>query len=90
MARKIRLEPERMTDREKMSDYFMELFEFEDYFGRNLDALNDCLSEEALPVDFVVNREIMQEILNDEYAYKVFRVISEAVRDNPALHIVYK
>ena len=90
MARKIRLDPEQMTGREKMSDYFMQLFQFEEYFGRNLDALNDCLSEVDVPTDFVVNRAILQQILNDEYAYKVFRVISEAVRDNPALHIVYK
>lgn len=50
-------------------DYLAKLFDFPDYYGRNLDALNDCLEEQ--------NNEI--EIINHDkaagYYLKVYKVL---------------
>ena len=36
-----------MTDRQSMHDYLAQVLELPEYYGRNLDALHDCLGELA-------------------------------------------
>lgn len=48
------LDAEKMTDRETMHDVFARSFALPDYYGRNLDALWDCLSERGEPCHIVL------------------------------------
>lgn len=34
-----------LKDWEKFHDYFVKTFNFPDYYGRNMDAWNDCMSD---------------------------------------------
>lgn len=43
----VMLDCARLTDRETAHDYLKECFGLPDYYGRNLDALYDCLSERS-------------------------------------------
>ncbi len=43
--RVIILEGKRLKGREETHDYLARMLEFPEYYGRNLDALYDCLSE---------------------------------------------
>ncbi len=43
---KIILDGHYMSARDEMHSYLKEKFQLPDYYGRNLDALYDCLSEE--------------------------------------------
>ena len=41
------LNGEKMEDREALHAHLKERFDFPDYYGANLDALNDCLGEKS-------------------------------------------
>lgn len=57
-------------------DYLAEVFDFPEYYGRNLDALYDCLGE---------MKEVEIEIVNSELAFgyyeKVLRVFKGAATE---------
>lgn len=46
---KIVLDGRKMTDREAAHTYLQEVFGFPAHYGRNLDALCDCLTEGEIP-----------------------------------------
>ena len=50
------LDASRMTDKETSHDYLKEVLELPEYYGKNLDALHDCL-EEMTDVEIVVENE---------------------------------
>ena len=57
-----------------------------EWYGANLDALYDCLTElEEISIR-VENREALRETLGG-YAAGLFRVLREAAEDNPRLHV---
>ena len=90
MAKRIRLDADRLTNREDMSDYMQKVFSFPEYFGRNLDALNDCLEEVDEEYNIVLDRECIRKICSDPYAYKVLLVMGRAAENNPNLHILFR
>ncbi len=86
-ARKqIYLSPLRLTDKQTMSSFMKEHLELPDYYGGNLDALSDVLSE--ITQDVVFEADISEaHHFKEEYPGKVLRVISRACEDNPHLHL---
>ena len=71
-----------LSDAAKVHDYLMEMLEFPEYYGKNLDALHDCLTDlEDVEVTITVPEEdgaIFQRIL---------RVFKAADRENETLHL---
>ena len=60
-----------------------ELLDLPEYYGRNLDALADCLSEIHQPTCLVVEHpQALEEQLGD-YAARFLRVLDQAARENP-------
>ena len=75
----ISLDGRMMLTRSSAYDYMNRVFQFPDYFGKNLDALADCLSElneEAIVI--FINRHDMLEALEGygEKILDVFRDVS--------------
>lgn len=68
--------------REELHDYLQEMLPLPAYYGRNLDALYDCLTE--LPETEITWSHMEQA--DDSFA-QVLRVFQAAARDNPALTI---
>ena len=90
MTKRIRLDASRLTNREDMSDYMKQAFEFPEYFGRNLDALKDCLEEVSEETDIVLDRECIGIMCEEPYAYKVLLILGRAAENNPNLHILFR
>lgn len=78
--KRIKLDGKKMTSRTKTHEYLMKKFKFPDYYGKNLDALADCLSEIGEPTEVrIVNEKDMTENLGNQYKgfIRVFKDISE-------------
>lgn len=86
------LNGERMTEREQAHRYLAELLDFPAYYGGNLDALADCLSEfcggweilllhpEALIANLGSYGEVMIEVFrefSEDGAFYTFRCVEE-------------
>ena len=75
----------RCMTRENAHDYLKQMLRLPDWYGANLDALHDCLTD--LPETTLVIEHAAQA---EEYFLRVRRVLHAAARDNPALtvHII--
>ncbi|WP_405294856.1 barstar family protein [Methanobrevibacter sp.] len=67
---------------EKGHDYLMEALDFPDYYGKNLDALYDCLCEIECEIELINASEVDKDIIdtftdaaseNDFLDFKIIR-----------------
>ena len=80
--KRITLDGNILADAAKVHDYLMEILEFPEYYGKNLDALHDCLTDlEDVEITITSPDEdgaIFQRIL---------RVFKTADRENETLYL---
>ncbi|MBQ9091755.1 MAG: barstar family protein [Anaerotignum sp.] len=68
------LDGKKMVSKEETHKYLKETFGFPEYYGENLDALHDCLTEmEDLEVE-LLNADDMLSALGD-YGKKLFKLL---------------
>ena len=69
-------------------DLFTRALDLPEWYGRNLDALYDVLTERGEPLRLLVrNREALAAGLG-EYAEDLLRTLADAAAENPALTLV--
>lgn len=87
---KIYIDASRLTNRDDMHEYMKEVFEFPEYFGRNLDALYDCLGEIIEDVDVIFTSDALRIICENEYAFRCLMVFGKAADENPFIHLLFR
>lgn len=83
--RKVILNCEKLIERKKAHQYLAQMLDFPDYYGKNLDALFDCLTELGECTIILQGESVLRQ--TDGYGVKVLKVLEEAAQVNPGLKI---
>ena len=76
------LDASRVTDRPSLHAELRSALELPDYYGRNLDALYDCLTDIFEPVTLlIVDADRLEPALGD-YADKLIATLKDAAEEN--------
>ena len=74
----------KLQDKEQAHKYLCEAMKFPDYYGGNLDALHDCLSElDDVQVEFVNTEKV-----SGGYFSKVKQVFMDSTEENSGLKVL--
>ncbi len=87
ILKRVALDPVYLCDKESMAAFMKEHLVLPEYFGGNLDALSDVLSEICEETVFEVKVDDLVHFLPEEYPGRVLKVISHAAEENPHLHV---
>lgn len=84
---KVILDGRNMTDKAATQEYLKEQFRFPEYYGRNLDALYDCLTEIEVETEIQIeHKKQIAEYLGD-YVEALVDTIRDAAQENPNLQL---
>ena len=85
---KITIDGNEITTRDELHSFLAEKLSFPDTYGRNLDALFDCLTDIHTETEIeILNRKQLTENLGN-YAKALEKVLSQASLDNEYITIV--
>lgn len=79
-----------ITSKEQLHQLLAERFAFPPYYGKNLDALHDCLCELSQPVQLIISeKEALCKQLGD-YGSRFLLVLEDSADENELLQIEYR
>lgn len=84
------LEGRQMTDRAVAHDHLQERLGLPGYYGRNLDALYDLLTEVGSPTEVILLDPAAVEKHLGRYGTAMLEVLREAAEKNPNLTVTLK
>ena len=87
MRRRVTLSGNKMTSQEVLHTYLAKKLAFPSYYGKNLDALHDCLTERSTPLHITVTySERLKKHLGD-YGETLLQVLQDAAGENELISI---
>lgn len=87
MKRRVTLSGNKMKSKELMHTYLAKKLKFPTYYGKNLDALHDCLSEIGHPLHITVTyTDRLKEHLGD-YGEALLQVLKDAEKENERISV---
>lgn len=86
--KKIVLKIEDFTSTSELHTYLQDALGLPDYYGDNLDALYDCLTELEDEMEIVVPQAVAEDDALGEYGERLLQVFEEAGAENDALKVV--
>ena len=82
----IQLDGSRLCVREEAMELLSRALALPEWWGRNLDALHDCLTEPGRPVRLeLYHQEAMEASL---FGRRLLRVLEDSAAENPCLELV--
>ena len=89
MTETVILDGQKMLNRRAVHDHLAEQLHLPDYYGRNLDALYDQLTERNTPLQLVVqHRDVLLTWLG-EYGTALCQTLEDADRVTPNLQVLF-
>lgn len=85
MSRTVYLDARKLKDKQAAHEYLAGMLSLPDYYGKNLDALYDCLTE--LKNCRVILLHEKEAALLGTYGERIVKVLKEGERDNPGIKI---
>ena len=84
------LDAQYLLEKETAHEYLQKKLVLPDYYGKNLDALYDCLTELA-DVEIYIDTSFVDESQkeNSTYFHKMMRVFQAAARENEDLKLSF-
>jgi len=82
---RIELDGREMTDRKRTHDYLASKLQLPDYYGRNLDALYDMLTDRKGELEICLHHAAEMNAQLGTYGSKLFQTMLDAARENPLL-----
>ena len=84
---KVTLDGRSIADNRELHELLRRELHFPEWYGCNLDALYDCLTDltEDTEIEILHNAELEQAL--DGYAYGFFRVLRDAAEENPHITV---
>ena len=86
----ITLDIEKMRSLPMLHKYLHTALALPEYYGANLDALYDCLTEIAEPSELVVPQKVAAEAYLGWYGQQFLQVLEDAAAANDALTITLR
>ena len=82
------MDGEKITDREMLHDILAEQLALPEWYGRNLDALYDCLTERREAAEIrILQISVLEERLGG-YAKALENVLSAIAGENPEISVL--
>lgn len=85
----VTLDGTEMTDRCAAHEYLKKQLDLPDYYGGNLDALYDILTEYEKECTIILRNRVAMEDNLGSYSLSLIDTIKDAARDNPALELIF-
>ena len=85
--RKITLDIEKMRSLPMLHKYLHTALALPEYYGANLDALYDCLTEMSESTELVVPKKVADEAYLGWYGQQFLQMLEDAAAANEALRV---
>lgn len=85
--RTVKLNVEKMTGLASLHKYLRSALALPVYYGSNLDALYDCLTEITEETELIVPKDVTKEKYLGWYGSQLLQVLQDAEEENPLLKV---
>lgn len=79
----LKLDASNVTTRTDLHDLFAQTLSLPEWYGRNLDALHDCLTSQNEDVSITVSEDELVGTLGERYVRNLIRLLRDSVEENP-------
>jgi ribonuclease inhibitor len=86
--RQVIIDGEVITDREALHDAFVRQLDLPEWYGRNLDALFDCLTDIGEDTAILVRDPDALQAHLGRYGASLLRMLRRAAEENPYVELV--
>lgn len=88
--RKIELDLKKMNSVANLHQHLFKVLDLPKYYGCNLDALHDCLTEIGEKLEIVVPAQVTEEKYLGAYGEGLLQVLQDSAEENDCLKITIK
>lgn len=78
-----------MSSKKEAHDYLAQRLSFPDYYGKNLDALHDCLLDISTRTNIVFYNKDCLDTALESYAYIMIKTFLHATEENDFLSVSF-